>query len=121
MATLNILALSSLSIIVHTILGGVGPTEISLLSLNFVHLYKKSERHFSHSLAYDAPKVWNDLPAEIRSASSLACFRKKLDIPIHQSISTIVFFLFLPVVSVVLTLAMSLNYDSCFTTVFVAP
>ena len=31
------------------------------------------------------------------------------------------FFLFLPGVSVVLTLAMSLDYDSCLTTVYVAP
>ena len=82
----------------------------------------KSKRHFSHSFAYDAPKVWNDLPDEIRSAPSLASFRKKTqDIPIHQSLSTIIFFQFLPVVSVVLTLATSLNYESCLTTMFVAP
>ena len=38
----------------------------------------KSKRHFSRSFAYDAPKVWNDLPDEIRSAQSLASFRTKL-------------------------------------------
>ena len=54
----------------------------------------KSKRHFSHSFAYDAPKVWNDLPDEIRSAQSLASFRKNSrhtysPKPIHHNIFSV--------------------------------
>ena len=78
MATLNILALlATLSIIVHTIPGGVRPTEHFLVVPQFRPSIHKSKRHFSPSFAYDAPNVWNDLPDEIRSAPSLASFRKK--------------------------------------------
>ena len=38
----------------------------------------KSAKHFSHSLAFDAPKIWNDLPQDVRGATSVASFRKKL-------------------------------------------
>ena len=45
---------------------------------NFLSSVHKSKCHFNNTLAYDAPTLWNGLPLEIRSASSLACFRKKL-------------------------------------------
>ena len=35
----------------------------------------KSLIHFNKSFSYDAPKVWNDLPLEIRTAPTLSCFR----------------------------------------------
>ena len=38
----------------------------------------KSSKHFSLSFAYDAPKIWNDLPDDVRSATSLHSFRRKL-------------------------------------------
>ena len=38
----------------------------------------KSRKHFGLSFAYDTPMIWNDLPAKVRSANSLASFRSKL-------------------------------------------
>ena len=38
----------------------------------------KSKKHFGLSFAYDAPRIWNDLPDDVRSAKSLSSFRKKL-------------------------------------------
>ena len=38
----------------------------------------KSAKHFGRSFAFDAPKIWNDLPQDARSATSVASFRKKL-------------------------------------------
>ena len=38
----------------------------------------KSKNNFGHSFAFDAPTVWNHLPDEVRSAPTLACFRKRL-------------------------------------------
>ena len=32
----------------------------------------KSKKHFGHSLAYDAPRIWNDLPDDVCSAKSLS-------------------------------------------------
>ena len=46
--------------------------------LNSVHLYINKKNHFGHSFAFDSPKVWNNLPDEVRSAPTLACFRKRL-------------------------------------------
>ena len=34
--------------------------------------------HFGLSFAYDASKIWNDLPDDVRSATFLHSFRKKL-------------------------------------------
>ena len=38
----------------------------------------KSVKHFGHSFAFDAPKIWNELPHDMHSATSVASFRKKL-------------------------------------------
>ena len=39
----------------------------------------KSSTHFGLSFAYDAPKIWNDLPDDVvHSTASLHSFRKKL-------------------------------------------
>ena len=35
----------------------------------------KSKVHFNNSFSYDAPKLWNDLPHDIRSAPNLSCFK----------------------------------------------
>ena len=39
-----------------------------------------SSNHFGLSFAYDAPKIWNDLPDDVRLATSLHSFRRKLKI-----------------------------------------
>ena len=38
----------------------------------------KSKVHFNNSLSHDAPKLWNDLPHDIRSAPNLSCFKSRL-------------------------------------------
>ena len=38
----------------------------------------KSTKQFGLSFAYDAPNIWNELPDDVRSATSIASFRKKL-------------------------------------------
>ena len=38
----------------------------------------KSVKHFDHSFAFDAPKIWNELPHDVPSAVSVASFRRKL-------------------------------------------
>ena len=38
----------------------------------------KSVKHFDRSFAFGAPKIWNELPHDVRSAASVASFRKKL-------------------------------------------
>ena len=46
----------------------------------------KSEKCFDHSFAFDAPTVWNDLPDDICSAPTLACFRKRLKLYLQKGI-----------------------------------
>ena len=45
-----------------------------------VHFYsssvQKSKVHFNKCFLYDAPKLWNDLPLEIRTAPTLSCFKR---------------------------------------------
>ena len=38
----------------------------------------KSKTHFQYSFSHDGPKLWNDLPLDVRTASSLYSFRHKL-------------------------------------------
>ena len=38
----------------------------------------KSVKHFGKTFAFDAPKIWNELPHDMQSATSVASFRKKL-------------------------------------------
>ena len=38
----------------------------------------ESVKNFGHSFAFDAPKIWNELPHDVRSATSVASFGKKL-------------------------------------------
>ena len=40
----------------------------------------KSVKHFDHSFAFDAPRIWNEVPHDVHSAASVASFRKKLKI-----------------------------------------
>ena len=67
-----------------------------------------SKNHFGHSLAFDAPTVWNHLPDEVRSAPTLACFRKRLKIiSLQKGISNLAYTL--SAVSVVLDLATAMD------------
>ena len=38
---------------------------------HFATLIYRSSKHFGFCFAHDAPKIWNDLPDEVRSATSL--------------------------------------------------
>ena len=38
----------------------------------------KSVKHFGHSFTFDASKIWNEIPHDVRSATSAASFRTKL-------------------------------------------
>ena len=49
----------------------------------------KSTKHFGLSFAFDAPKTWNELPQDVRCATSVASFRSKLKIPVCKSLPTI--------------------------------
>ena len=44
----------------------------------------KSKVHFNNSFSYDAPKLWNDLPHDIRSAPNLSCFQSQLKTYLFQ-------------------------------------
>ena len=44
----------------------------------------KSKVHFNKSFSYDAPKLWNDLPLEIRTAPKLSCFKTRLKTYLFQ-------------------------------------
>ena len=41
-------------------------------------LLYKSKKYLSLTIAYDGPRIWTDLPGDVRSAKSLSSFRKKL-------------------------------------------
>ena len=38
----------------------------------------KSPKQFGNSFNFDAPMIWNDLPDDVRDATSLSSFRRKL-------------------------------------------
>ena len=44
----------------------------------------KSKVHFNNSFSYDAPKLWNDLPYDIRSAPNLSSFKSRLNSTLFQ-------------------------------------
>ena len=46
----------------------------------------KSVKHFGHSFAFDAPNIWNELPYDVCSTTSVTSFRKKLkNLPVCKS------------------------------------
>ena len=69
---------SCLLVVVPIVLGIVTQIVNTLQFLLFHSSAFKSAKHFGHSFAFDAPKIWNELPQDIRSATSVASFRKKL-------------------------------------------
>ena len=54
------------------------PNSMLLVVPQFVPSVYKSSKQYGLSFSFDAPQIWNDLPAEVRLASSLPSFRKKL-------------------------------------------
>ena len=38
----------------------------------------KSVKRFGHSFAFDAPKIWNELPYDVHCTTSVTSLRKKL-------------------------------------------
>ena len=69
----------------------------------------KSKKRFGHSFAFDAPTLWNDLPDDVNSAQTLACFRKKLKSYLFDKAFTLVSKF--PGVSVVSTWLCLWNFD----------
>ena len=50
----------------------------------------KSVKHFGHCFAFDAPKIWNDLPTNVCNATSITSFTKRVqNLPVCRSLSTI--------------------------------
>ena len=77
---------------------------------HFAPSVHKSYKHFGLSLAYDAPKIWNDLPDDVRSATSLLSFRRSSKpISLHKHIHPN--FSFSRFLSVAPTLDMSQAHD----------
>ena len=63
---------------VYTIFVEIKPMVCLLKVPYFASSVHKSTKHFGLSFAYDAPKIWNDLPDDLHSTTSLHSFRKKL-------------------------------------------
>jgi hypothetical protein len=55
------------------------PSKKFLTEFPFKTKIYKSKRHFNASFAYSAPKLWNALPLDVRSAPTLATFRTRLE------------------------------------------
>ena len=67
------------------------PKNVFLQVPHYCAAIHKSKVHFNKSFSYDAPKVWNDLPHDIRSAPNLSCFKSRLkNLPISEIISIII-------------------------------
>ena len=54
------------------------PVKLYLKTPFYVRSIHKSKRHFDNSFSSDAPRLWNGLPDDIRTAPSISTFRKKL-------------------------------------------
>ena len=56
-----------------------GPVDLEVP--HYASIYK-SKKHFGHSFAYDAPRISNDLPDDVRSAKSLLIQKKVESLPL---------------------------------------
>ena len=67
------------------------PKKLFLQVSHYCAAIHKSKVHFNNSFSYDVPKLWNDLPRDIRSAPNLLCFKSLTkNLPISEIISTII-------------------------------
>ena len=48
------------------------------------NLFLQVPHYFNNSFTYDAPKLWNDLPHDIRSALNLSRFKSRLKTYLFQ-------------------------------------
>ena len=85
-------------VVFHSCLSAVAlavPGVVTLIvnTLQFLHSIHQSisqAKHFGQSFAFDAPKIWNEPPNDVRSATSVASFRKKpTNLPVCKSLSAI--------------------------------
>ena len=60
------------------------PKNLFLLVPSYCPSIHKSKVHFNNSFSYDAPKLWNDLPYDIRSAPNLSSFKSRLKTYLFQ-------------------------------------
>ena len=60
------------------------PKNLFLLVPSYCPSIHKSKVHFNNSFSYDAPKLWNDLPYDIRSAPNLSSFKSRLNTYLFQ-------------------------------------
>ena len=60
------------------------PPKFNLQVPHYCASIHKSNVHFNNSFSYDAPKLWNDLPHDIRSAPNLLCFKSRLKTYLFQ-------------------------------------
>ena len=60
------------------------PKKLFLQVPHYCAAIHKSKVHFNNSFSYDAPKLWNDLPHDIRSAPNLLCFKSRLKTDLFQ-------------------------------------
>ena len=65
------------------------PKNLFLLVPSYCPSIHKSKVHFNNSFSYDAPKLWNDLPYDIRSAPNLSFQKSTQNLPISEIIPTI--------------------------------
>ena len=60
------------------------PPNLFLQVPHFCASIHKSKVYFNNSFSYDVPKIWNDLPHDIRSAPNLSCFKSRLKTYLFQ-------------------------------------
>ena len=60
------------------------PKKLFLQVPHYCASIHKSKVHFNNSFSYDALKLWNDLPRDIRSAPNLLCFKSRLKTYLFQ-------------------------------------
>ena len=62
------------------------PQNMFLQVPHYCTLIHNSKVHFNNSFSYDAPKLWNALPHDIRSAPNLSCFKSRLKTYLFQKL-----------------------------------
>ena len=96
------------------------PERQYLTVLPFHSSRKHSSKQFGLSFAFDAPKIWNDLPTDVCYATSITSFRKKVQSwPVCESLFVIASLS--PLYSFVMTLLRYLSYDYSHWFCLVAP
>ena len=60
------------------------PKNLFLQVPHYCSSIHKSNVRFNNSFSYDTPKLWNDLPHDIRSAPDLSCFKRQLKTYLFQ-------------------------------------